>query len=162
MRRENASLLGTSVVKEKGRRKEKQSWFAGCMGRDEAEKALKHEKDNTFLVRISKSGSDSGDFVLSIKDSHGILHFTIEGDPVESSKSSNLNCHLQFMGKVYDSLPSVIEDLKYYPIRDEYEDRDVHCTFVCPNLPLNSFMLPYKYTRSIFTSTKGVCQSFNI
>lgn len=61
------------------------------------------------------------------------------------------------MGKVYDFFLSVIEDLKYYLIRDEYEDWDVYCIFVCLNLFLNSFMLFYKYMRSIFISIKGVC-----
>lgn len=131
-----------------GKKKVKQSWFAGAMTRDEADEALKDEKDNTYLVRMSVSGSDSGNFVVSVKDSHGIHHFEIEGDPAESSKSRSLNCHLAFIGNTYDSLPSVIEDLKYNAIRDEEEDRDVHCTYICPNLPFNSVIAPYKNTNS--------------
>lgn len=131
-----------------GKKKVKQSWFAGAMTRDNADEALKDEKDNTYLVRMSLSGSDSGNFVVSVKDSHGIHHFEIEGDPAESSKSRSLNCHLAFIGNTYDSLPSVIEDLKYNAIRDEEEDRDVHCTYICPNLPFNSVIAPYKNTNS--------------
>lgn len=129
-----------------GKKKVKQSWFAGAMTRDNADEALKDEKDNTYLVRMSLSGSESGNFVVSVKDSHGIHHFEIEGDPAESSKSRSLNCHLAFIGNTYDSLPSVIEDLKYNAIRDEEEDRDVHCTYICPNLPFNSVIAPYKNT----------------
>lgn len=131
-----------------GKKKVKQSWFAGAMTRDDADEALKDEKDNTYLVRMSVSGSDSGNFVVSVKDSHGIHHFEIEGDPAESSKSRSLNCHLAFIGNTYDSLPGVIEDLKYNAIRDEEEDRDVHCTYICPNLPFNSVIAPYKNTNS--------------
>lgn len=136
------------VTVQIGKKKVKQSWFAGAMTRDEADEALKDEKDNTYLVRMSVSGSDSGNFVVSVKDSHGIHHFEIEGDPAESSKSRSLNCHLAFIGNTYDSLPSVIEDLKYNAIRDEEEDRDVHCTYICPNLPFNSVIAPYKNTNS--------------
>lgn len=71
-----------------------------------------------------------------------------QGDPAESSKSRSLNCHLAFIGNTYDSLPGVIEDLKYNAIRDEEEDRDVHCTYICPNLPFNSVIAPYKNTNS--------------
>lgn len=142
-------IVKRSLVAVKiGKQNVKQSWFAGAMTRDEAEEALKDERDNTYLVRMSQSGSDSGNFVVSVKDSHGIHHFEIEGDPAESSKSPSLNCHLAFIGNTYDSLPSVIEDLKYNAIRDEEEDSDVNCTYICPNLPFNSVIAPYKNTNS--------------
>lgn len=132
-----------------GGKRVKQSWFAGAMTRDESEEALKNEKDNTYLVRMSQSGSDSGNFVVSVKDSHGIHHFEIEGNPEASSMSSSLNCHLTFSGNEYESLPGVIEDLKYNAIKDaDEEDRDVHCTYICPNLPFNSVIAPYKKTNS--------------
>lgn len=45
---------------------------------------------------------------------------------------------------MYDFFLSVIEDLKYNVIRDEEEDRDVYCIYICLNLFFNSVIVLYK------------------
>lgn len=85
---------------------------------------------------------------MCLRNGHCFCYVYKQGNPAESCKSRSLNCHLAFIGNTYDSLPSVIEDLKYNAIRDEEEDRDVHCTYICPNLPFNSVIAPYKNTNS--------------
>lgn len=67
-----------------------------------------------------------------------------QGDFVEFSKSCFLNCYLVFIGNMYDFFLSVIEDLKYNVIRDEEEDRDVYCIYICLNLFFNSVIVLYK------------------
>ncbi|XP_062566671.1 uncharacterized protein LOC134228982 isoform X2 [Saccostrea cucullata] len=137
-------IVKRSLVKSAD--KKKISWFAGDMTREDAEKILEKQKNKTYLLRMSQSGSDEGNFVVSVKDKDAVHHFEIEGDPEASSKSTSLNCHLKFFGKMYETLPSVVEDLKYNGLKDEEDDEEVHCIYICPDLPFNTVITPYKRT----------------
>ncbi|XP_061177362.1 uncharacterized protein LOC133186101 [Saccostrea echinata] len=138
-----SDIVKRSLVKS-ARDKKKISWFAGDMTREDAEKILEKQKNNTYLVRMSQSGSEDGNFVVSVKDENGVHHFEIEGNPEASSKSASLNCNLKFLGKTYETLPGVIEDLKYHGLKDEGDEEEVQCTFICPDLPFNTVITPYK------------------
>lgn len=126
--------------------KERLSWFGGEMSRTEAESLLRNQRNSTFLVRMSQSGSDNGDFVVSVVDGEECLHFEIEGNHMESAKSPDMNCHLRFLGRTYRTLPEVIEDLQTTPLHDEDSGLDIWCRRICPDLPFNNVITPYKRT----------------
>lgn len=66
---------------------------------------------------------------------------------MESAKSPDLNCHLRFLGRTYRTLPEVIGDLRTTPLHDEDSGEDIWCRRICPNLPFNNVMTPYKRTK---------------
>ncbi|XP_052709937.1 uncharacterized protein LOC128184481 [Crassostrea angulata] len=139
-------IMQKSVQKD-ATTKERLSWFAGEMSRTEADSLLRNQRNCTFLVRMSQSGSDNGDFVVSVVDGEECIHFEIEGNPMESAKSPDLNCHLRFLGRTYRTLPEVIGDLRTTPLHDEDSGEDIWCRRICPNLPFNNVMTPYKRTK---------------
>lgn len=64
-----------------------------------------------------------------------------------SRQSPDLNCHLRFLGRTYRTLPEVIGDLRTTPLHDEDSGEDIWCRRICPNLPFNNVMTPYKRTK---------------
>lgn len=139
-------IMQKSVQKD-ATTKDRVSWFGGEMSRTEAESLLRNQRNCTYLVRMSQSGSDNGDFVVSVVDEEECVHFEIEGNPTESAKSPDLNCHLRFLGRTYRSLPEVIRDLQTTPLHDEDSGEDIWCRRICPDLPFNNVMTPYKRTK---------------
>lgn len=73
--------------------------------------------------------------------------FFQQGNPMESAKSPDLNCHLRFLGRTYRTLPEAIGDLQTTPLHDEDSGEDIWCRRICPDLPFNNVMTPYKRTK---------------
>lgn len=139
-----------------GKKKEKISWFAGDMSREEAENRLSPEQEGTYLVRMSQNNADHGDFALSVKQNEVVYHIEIKGQPLKASTKEPFSSCLVFQAKEHPSLVELVEELKYGPVTvaddEEEEGTEIWCQRICPGLPLNGVISGYKRTKA---NTKG-------
>ncbi|XP_061177361.1 uncharacterized protein LOC133186099 [Saccostrea echinata] len=150
---EQLQLLIDKSLRYNKQRKEKISWFAGDMTRQQAESKLNSEPGGTYLIRMSQNNSEHGDFVLSVKQGDAIHHIEIKGQPLKAFDQQPFSSCLIFKEKEYSSLIDLVEDLKYDSItitgeEDETEVTELWCTTICPGLPLNSAITGYKRTKA--------------
>ncbi|XP_060063287.1 uncharacterized protein LOC132543781 [Ylistrum balloti] len=148
-----------SIVKDTSR-KEKLSWFAGDMTREDATAMLINERCGTYLVRMSQT---SVVFVVSVKHEDGVEHVEISGDYINALSSRPYDASLSLNRRTYTSLVDAVNSLKTNPltiIEDDESDEesdvmcqraeksfDIFCRYCCPNLPLNGILSGYKRTR---------------
>lgn len=136
----------------------KSSWFVGDMTREEAEKCLlaKDSRDKTYLVRISGTDGEDGDFALSVRHDDHCHHLKIQGDPKLALSESPYNAHLKFAGREFSSLPEVIDYVTHkqeIEMDTEDETGDFHscssvmCLRVFTKSPLNGAMSGYEKTK---------------
>ncbi|XP_062566648.1 uncharacterized protein LOC134228963 [Saccostrea cucullata] len=149
---EQLQLLIDKSLKN-NQRKEKISWFAGDMSRQQAESKLDPEPNGTFLIRMSQNNSEHGDFVLSVKQGDTVHHIEIKGQPLKAFAQQPFSSCLLFREKEYSSLIDLVEELKYDSItvtgeEDGSEETEVWCSAICPGLPLNSAITGYKRTKA--------------
>ncbi|CAC5366406.1 unnamed protein product [Mytilus coruscus] len=136
----------------------KSSWFVGDMTREEAENCLlaKDCKDKTYLVRISGTDGEDGDFALSVRHEEHCHHLKIQGNPKIALSESPYNAHLKFAGREFSSLPEVIDYVTHkqeIEMDTEDETGDFHscskviCLRIFTKSPLNGAMSGYEKTK---------------
>ncbi|XP_076078705.1 uncharacterized protein LOC143048731 [Mytilus galloprovincialis] len=133
----------------------KSSWFVGDMTREKAETCLLATdcKDKTYLVRISGTDGEDGNFALSVRHEDHCHHLKIQGDPKTALSESTYNAHLKFSGREFSSLPDVIDYVTHkqeIEIDTEEETGDcstVMCLRVFSKSPLNGAMSGYEKTK---------------
>ncbi|XP_035684276.1 uncharacterized protein LOC118421218 [Branchiostoma floridae] len=124
------------------------SWFAGYMSQDEANRRLKGQKKSTFLVRFSESLREEGGFSvgLSLGEDQEPVHFNIKGNPVVAASMEPFNAHLEFVpdhepAKTYPDLVTLVNK-RLTSGNPVYED--VFCVRPCQDLPLNVTFTGYE------------------
>ncbi|XP_047460564.1 SH2 domain-containing adapter protein E-like [Mugil cephalus] len=78
---------------------EKQSWYHGCVTRQEAEFQLQSCKEASFLVRNSES--DSSKYSIALKTSHGCVHIIVAQTKENGYTLDQSSC-------VFPSIPEVV------------------------------------------------------
>ncbi|XP_026156405.1 SH2 domain-containing adapter protein E [Mastacembelus armatus] len=78
---------------------EKQSWYHGCVTRQEAEFQLQSCREASFLVRNSKS--DNSKYSIALKTSHGCVHIIVAQTKENSYTLDQSSC-------VFPSIPEVV------------------------------------------------------
>uniref|UniRef100_A0A3Q3KCR8 SH2 domain-containing adapter protein E n=1 Tax=Monopterus albus TaxID=43700 RepID=A0A3Q3KCR8_MONAL len=78
---------------------EKQSWYHGCMTRQEAEFQLQSCKEASFLVRNSES--DNSKYSIALKTSHGCVHIIVAQTKENGYTLDQSSC-------VFPSIPEVV------------------------------------------------------
>ncbi|KAJ8000333.1 hypothetical protein DPEC_G00203740 [Dallia pectoralis] len=78
---------------------EKQSWYHGCVTRQEAESQLQACKEASFLVRNSESGTSK--YSIALKTSHGCVHIIV-------AQTKGCGYTLDQSSCVFPSIPEVV------------------------------------------------------
>ncbi|XP_010900372.1 SH2 domain-containing adapter protein E [Esox lucius] len=78
---------------------EKQSWYHGCVTRQEAECQLQTCKEASFLVRNSESGTSK--YSIALKTSHGCVHIIVAQTKESGYTLDQSSC-------VFPSIPEVV------------------------------------------------------
>ncbi|XP_048882631.1 SH2 domain-containing adapter protein E [Brienomyrus brachyistius] len=78
---------------------EKQSWYHGCVTRQEAESQLQHCKEASFLVRNSESGTSK--YSIALKTSQGCVHIIVAQTKESGFTLDQSSC-------VFSSIPEVV------------------------------------------------------
>lgn len=143
-------MIDKSLKYNSNAKKEKISWFAGDMSRQEAENRLSPEPRGTYLIRMSQNNADRGDFALSVKQNDVLYHIEIKGQPLKALTQEPFSSCLVFQDKEYSSLVEIVEELKYGPVTvtDEEAETEIWCERICPGLPLNGVISGYKRTKA--------------
>ncbi|XP_052088005.1 uncharacterized protein LOC127725189 isoform X2 [Mytilus californianus] len=148
-------LIKRSLKTRDKDKKIKSSWFVGDMTREEAEKCLLAQdcKDKSYLVRISGTDGEDGDFALSVRHEDHCHHLKIQGDPKTALSASPYNAHLKFAGREFSSLPEVVDYVTHkQEIEMDTEDEtgdcsSVMCLRIFTKSPLNGAMSGYEKTK---------------
>lgn len=132
------------------------TWFVGEMSRQEADGLLLKDncKDKTFLIRISGTDGEDGDFTLSVRHENHCHHVKIQGNPEKAISEEPYNAQLKFDGEVFKSLPDIIEHINMHngniQLDDDTEDNScssISCLRVYQDSPLNGVMSGYEKTK---------------
>ncbi|XP_066293534.1 uncharacterized protein [Branchiostoma lanceolatum] len=124
------------------------SWFAGFLSQDEANRRLKGQKRSTFLVRFSESLRDEGGFSvgLSVGEDQEPVHFNIKGNPTAAAATGPFDACLEFVpdnepAKTYPDLATLVNKrlMSGNPVYG-----DVFCVRPCQDLPLNVTFTGYE------------------
>ncbi|XP_035245467.1 SH2 domain-containing adapter protein E [Anguilla anguilla] len=78
---------------------EKQSWYHGCISRQEAESQLQSYKEASFLVRDSESGTSK--YSIALKTSQGCVHIIVAQTKESGYTLDQSSC-------VFPSIPEVV------------------------------------------------------
>ncbi|XP_052088013.1 uncharacterized protein LOC127725192 isoform X1 [Mytilus californianus] len=147
-------LLRRSLKKREQDSNKMSTWFVGEMSRQEADDLLLNDncKDKTFLIRISGTDGEDGDFALSVRHENHCHHLKIQGNPKKALSEEPYNAQLKFDGQVFKSLTDIIEHIKMGDIQldDDTEDNpcsSISCLRVYQYSPLNGVMSGYEKTK---------------
>ncbi|XP_078604727.1 uncharacterized protein LOC144878230 isoform X2 [Branchiostoma floridae x Branchiostoma japonicum] len=124
------------------------SWFAGYMSQDKANRRLKGQKRGTFLVRFSESLREEGGFSvgLSVGVDQEPVHFNIKGNPTVAASTEPFDAHLEFVpdhepAKTYPDLVTLVNK-RLTSGNPVY--KDVFCVRPYQDLPLNVTFTGYE------------------
>ncbi|XP_017277799.1 SH2 domain-containing adapter protein E [Kryptolebias marmoratus] len=95
----NGSSEGEACCVDPSLPLEKQSWYHGCMSRQEAELQLQPCREASFLVRNSES--DSSKYSIALKTSQGCVHIIVAQTKGNSFTLDQSSC-------VFPSIPQVV------------------------------------------------------
>ncbi|KAL5011041.1 hypothetical protein ScPMuIL_013346 [Solemya velum] len=119
------------------------SWFGMDMTRWTAEEKLGDQKDGTYLVRMSESSADSGNFVVSVVHSSNVYHIEIEGIPKDAFKTTPFEVKLMYEDETFSNLVEVMKFIFRHPICPEEIDATIYCSTVYPDMPNQAFISGY-------------------
>ncbi|VDI37760.1 Hypothetical predicted protein [Mytilus galloprovincialis] len=144
-------LLRRSLKKRDQDSNKMSTWFVGEMSRQEADDLLLNNncKDKTYLIRISGTDGEDGDFALSVRHENHCHHLKIQGNPKKALSEEPYNAQLKFDGEFFKSLPDIIDHINMGDIQLDDDTKDNQCSSIsCLRVhqysPLNGVMSGYE------------------